>query len=112
MTVSDEKIEKIIDRNKNILKDMTGETNDQLLSTYLELAQNIVIQHAFPFGNYSNEDMAMYNDVLLEIAAYMLNKRGAEGETAHMENGINRYYEDGSIPPSILRRIVPHAGVL
>ena len=106
------KDEKRNNDNKKQLTAMTGEIDDQLLSTYLELAQNIVIQHAFPFGNYSNKDMAIYNDVLLEIAAYMLNKRGAEGETAHMENGINRYYEDGSIPPSILRRIVPHAGVL
>ena len=106
------KDEKRNNDNKKQLTAMTGETDDQLLSTYLELAQNIVIQHAFPFGNYADENLTMYNDVLLEIAAYMLNKRGAEGETAHMENGINRYYEDGSIPPSILRRIVPHAGVL
>jgi hypothetical protein len=42
----------------------------------------------------------------------MLNKRGAEGEITHTENGVSRQYEDGDIPPSLLRRIVPMAGVL
>lgn len=48
----------------------------------------------------------------VEIAAYMLNKRGAEGETAHSENGVSRSYEDGDIPATLLRRITPMAGVL
>lgn len=48
----------------------------------------------------------------VEIAAYLVNKRGAEGETAHSENGISRSYEDGDVPPTLLREIVPFASVI
>ena len=95
-----------------MLKQMTDETDEGVLSTYLRLAKNVVLQHAFPFGNYPDEFPALYHAVHVEIAAYMLNKRGAEGETVHLENGVSRHYEDGFIPPSLLRRIVPYVGVL
>ena len=43
---------------------------------------------------------------------YLLNKRGAEGQTAHSENGISRSYEDGDVPPTLLRDIVPFAAAM
>jgi hypothetical protein len=46
-----------------------------------------------------------------EIAAFLLNKRGAEGQTGHNENGTNRSYEGGTIPPSMLAEITPYVGV-
>lgn len=46
-----------------------------------------------------------------EIAAFLLNKRGAEGQTVHNENGVNRQYEGGNIPASMLADIVPFCGV-
>ena len=100
------------DGDKKILEYMTGEKDTNVLSAYFELAKQIVLLHAFPFGNKSKVVPLRYKRVWIEITAYMLNKRGAEGETAHIENGVSRYYEDGSIPPSLLRRIVPHAEVL
>ena len=95
-----------------MLEYMTGETNASLLSTYLTLAGQIVLEKAFPFGNWPAAVPAQYDGVHVEIAAYMINKRGAEGETVHLENGISRHWEDGSVPPSLLRRIVPFAGVV
>lgn len=94
-----------------MLKRMTEETDDEVLSTYLILAKGVVLARAYP---YSEADMvpAKYDTVHVEIAAYMLNKRGAEGETAHSENGVSRSYEDGDIPPTLLRRILPMAGVI
>lgn len=47
-----------------------------------------------------------------EIAAFLLNKRGAEGQTAHSENGVGRSYEGGNIPASMLDDITPYCGVL
>ena len=94
-----------------ILKRITGETDDEVLSTYLSLAAGVVLTHAYPYGGFE-EVPAQYDNVQIEIAAYMLNKRGAEGETSHSENGVSRSYEDGDIPPTLLRRIVPKAGVL
>ena len=48
----------------------------------------------------------------VEIATYLLNKRGGEGELSHSENGISRSYENGDVPESMMRQIVPMAGVL
>ena len=83
-----------------MLKSMTEETDNEVLSTYLTLAKGVVLSRAYP---YSEEDTvpAKYDTVHVEIAAYMLNKRGAEGETAHSENGVSRSYEDGDIPPPV-----------
>ena len=94
-----------------MLKSMTEETDNDVLSTYLTLAKGVVLSRAYP---YTEEDKvpALYDTVHVEIAAYMLNKRGAEGETAHSENGVSRSYEDGDIPPTLLRRILPMAGVI
>jgi hypothetical protein len=47
----------------------------------------------------------------VEIAAYLLNKRGAEGQTSHSENGISRGYESGSIPESMLSDVLPFVGI-
>ena len=101
-----------IEDKKQMLTLMTGESDDDVLSTYLSLAENIVLQKAYPYGTGDEEFPAKYDSVHVEIAAYMMNKRGAEGETVHLENGVSRHYEDGSVPPSLLRRIVPFVGVL
>ena len=100
------------DEKKVMLTAMTGETDDDVLYTYLTLARNIVLQKAFPYGDGTEEFPGKYDAVQVEIAAYMMNKRGAEGEVVHLENGVSRHYEDGAIPPSLLRRIVPYVGVL
>lgn len=95
-----------------MLKDMTGEKDEAVLSTYLSIAGNKVLRRAYPFDSTITTvpDRYAYNQV--EIAAYLLNKRGAEGQTAHSENGISRSYEDGDVPPTLLREIVPMAAVL
>ena len=95
-----------------VLQSMTGETDSAVLSTYLTLAKGVVISKAYPYGTGTEEVPAPYHTTQVEIAAYMLNKRGAEGETAHSENGVSRSYEDGDSPATLLRRITPMAGVL
>lgn len=95
-----------------MLKAMTGEKDESVLSTYLSIAGNKVLKRAYPFNSTVTvvPDRYAYNQV--EIAAYLVNKRGAEGETAHSENGISRSYEDGDVPPTLLREIVPCAGLI
>lgn len=94
-----------------MLKKLTEETDDDVLSTYLFLAKNVVLSKAYPFGD-GEEVPAKYDSVQVEIAQYMYDKRGAEGEISHSENGVSRSYEDGDIPPTLLRRITPMAGVM
>lgn len=95
-----------------MLQGMTDETDSNVLSTYLTLAKGVVVSKAYPYGTGAEEVPPPYHTTQVEIAAYMLNKRGAEGETAHSENGVARSYEDGDIPSTLLRRITPMAGVM
>lgn len=97
---------------KTMLQRMTGETDQDILTTYLKLAEGIVMRRRFPFSSESQTMPEEYGDIQVEIAAFLLNKRGAEGESSHTENGITRRYDDGDIPPGILRRITPVGEVL
>lgn len=94
-----------------MLKAMVGESDsDDVLSAYLNLAGLKIIAKAYPYRDDVTEVPTQYEALQVEIAAYMLNKRGAEGETSHTENGITRVYEKADIPTSMLRTITPHCG--
>lgn len=109
-----------------ILKSATDETDEGILSAYLELAEGIILNHMYPYvddlcvtkTNADGEEVPVYkmprkyevNQV--QIAAYMLNKRGAEGELHHSENGTLRIYDSEDIPNDLLNDIPPHVGVL
>ena len=95
-----------------MVKAMTGETDEGTLSTYLSIAGSKVCRKAYPFDPTVITVPDRYAHIQVEIAVYLLNKRGAEGQTAHSENGISRSYEDGDVPPTLLRDIVPFAGVI
>lgn len=95
-----------------MVQSMTDEKDNGILSVYLALAKDTVLKRAFPFGDYPENFPEKYDVIQVKITAYLLNKRGAEGETAHSENGVSRSYEDGDIPPSLLREIIPMVGVL
>lgn len=93
------------------LQTMTGESNTDVLSVYLHLAKNAILERAYPYKTVDTVP-EKYEMLQIEIASYLINKRGAEGETSHSENGVSRSYESGDIPASLLRRIVPMAGVM
>lgn len=95
-----------------LVKSMTGETDEEVVSAYLSLAGSKVCRKAYPFDPTVVEVPDQYAHVQVEIAVYLLNKRGAEGQTSHSENGISRSYEDGDVPPTLLREIVPCAAVM
>lgn len=95
----------------SMLKIMQEEQDDDVLSTYLYLAGRKIILRAFGDTSTVTEVPEQYSSVQLEIAAYMLNKRGAEGQTSHSENGISRGYENADVPDSMLACITPYARV-
>jgi len=95
------------------LKGMVGNSDsDATLSAYLTLAGKKIITKAYPYEDEVDEVPAKYEYLQLEIAAYMLNKRGAEGQTSHSENGISRSYENADVPASMLKAVTPHCGVI
>lgn len=99
-------------RKLTLLKGMTDEKDVDTLSAYLYLAAGAILKRRYPFSDYThdiskNEVPEKYVDIQLKIAAYLLNKRGAEGQLSHSENGIDRTYESADIPESMLKGIVP-----
>jgi len=95
------------------LKAMVGGSDtDEVLSTYLLIAGKKIIARAYPYKDDVTEVPSKYDTLQLEIAAYLLNKRGAEGQTSHSENGISRSYENADVPASMLKAVTPHCGVI
>ena len=91
---------------------LSEESDEDILSAYLDQAGDIVLHYAFPYDDSQTEVPTKYQRVQADIAVYLLNKRGAEGQLTHTENGISRSYENADIPVTILRRIMPMVGVL
>lgn len=97
----------------SILKDMLDNgdtTSDEVANAYLAAAEKAVKNLAYPFGDGSEVMPEKYDYEQIEIALYMLNKRGAEGETAHTEGGTSRTFETADIPISLRSRITGHTG--
>ena len=96
-----------------LLKAMVGESDtEDVLLAYLGIAGSKIINRAYPYGTDETEVPARYGYLQCEIAAYLLNKRGAEGQTGHSENGISRSYESADVPESLLGAITPTCGVI
>ncbi|MBR1749980.1 MAG: DNA-packaging protein [Ruminococcus sp.] len=93
-----------------MLKTMVDEqASDSVLSVYLSLAKQIVLAKAYPFGDYPDTFPEKYDMTQIRVAEFLYMKRGAEGEISHSENGISRAYENGDVPDTLLRSIVPFA---
>lgn len=100
-------LEKIV-----MVKAMNDETDDDVISAFLAIAGNKICRIAYPFDPSVAVVPPQYETLQVEAACYLLNKRGAEGQTSHSENGINRSYENADLPDSMIRTIVPMAGVV
>ena len=97
-----------------MLQGMVGEEDQVVLSTYLTLAEDAILTRLYPYAKDDEEHVVpkKYHTLQVEIAVYMLNKRGAEGEVQHIENGIHRNYGSADVPDDMLSRIVPYVGVI
>jgi len=95
-----------------MLMERTGELSDNVLSVYLSIAARHILNRAYPFKSNARKVPDKYGVLQVEIAAYIMDKRGAEGETVHVENGISRHYENGEIPESMLKTVIPFAVAL
>ena len=96
----------------SVISNMTNESNTGIVIAYYKMAKSIVINKAFPFKSDVTDVPDKYIGNVIEIAAYLLNKRGAEGEISHSENGISRTYGNASVPDDMLDKIIPSVGVL
>ena len=97
--------EKLLSLKKRIEPDTAS---DDLLSELIEQAGAIVLNRRFPFGYPDGTEVpGQYERIQIAIALELYAKRGAEAQTGHSENGINRTYEAGDVSPSLLKQIIP-----
>lgn len=101
------------DKKVDMLRLMMGEddTDRGILEAYLDLAGQKILNRMYPYKD-SYEGLEVpdrYLMVQLNICVYWLNKRGAEGEIQHIENGIHRNYGSSDVPDAMLKDVYPFA---
>ena len=84
------------------LLSLNDNSADDLLSLILENAKEIICD----LRNTDNIE-PKYLNAQLAIAVEIFNKRGAEGQSGHSENGLSRSYENGDISYAVLSRVTP-----
>lgn len=89
-----------------------GDWSDDVLISYLHIAGQKIINRAYPYDDTVTEVPRRYGYLQCDIANYLLNKRGAEGQTSHSENGVSRSYASADVPEAMLSEVVPVVGVL
>lgn len=87
-----------------LLKKLLGnpQESDEVLQFYLDNASDIICDL-----RNSTIVESRYSTVQIKIAIELYNKRGAEGETSHSENGIARVYSSADISKELLNQITP-----
>ena len=91
---------------------ISGTDEDALLLTLLSISAQKILDRLYPYDSSVTEVPVRYESKQIEIAVYLYNKRGAEGQIGHSENGISRSYESADVPESLMRGITPFVGVV
>ena len=76
---------------------------------YVLTAEEIMLNRLYPF----REGMKLperYDRLHCFAAVELWNHRGAEGQTAHSENGISRSWASSILSPFIINLLVPQVG--
>jgi len=88
----------------SLLKSLLGNPpeSDDVLQFYLDNATDIICDL-----RNTNLVEPQYSTIQIKMAIEMYNKRGAEGQIGHSENGISRTYEASDISPSLMSKVTP-----
>lgn len=95
------------------------EKDEKTLEVYLDDAKMFILSNLYPFEDDFPKDEnneyilpERYLSLQVDIAVELYAKQGAEGETAHSENGITRTYDNSVVSDRLARQIVPYAKVI
>ena len=108
--------EEKIDRLRTIMED--GDPDEVIepvtLEYYLDQAEEAILNKMYYFSAQASQRVmpSKYDNLQIRIATYLLNKRGAEGEVQHIENGIHRNYGSADIPEVMLKDVTPFVNVI
>ena len=86
-------------------------TPEDVLLAYLDIAGQRILNRMYPYkDDYTGLEVPdRFAIVQLNIAVYLLNKRGAEGQVQHIENGVHRNYGSADVPEEMLKDVYPFA---
>ncbi len=102
------------DEKTGIVRNMSkgAETlDDEVIYAYLDAAKSAILNRLYPFQDVSDKVVpARYEAVQIRICVYAIHKRGAEGETKHIEVGTERDFASADIPNDLLNEVVPMCG--
>lgn len=80
----------------------------ETLLAYVQIAGEIVLGRRYPFGYLEGIAVpSRYENIQIQIALDLYNRRGAEGQIAHTENGISRTWAADHVSSSLLKLITP-----
>ena len=96
---------------KILLGKQGDDSEDDLLLMLLTLSGQKILDRVYPYDDSIKEVPSRYATKQVEIAVYLYNKRGAEGQISHSENTISRTYESADVPESLMKGITPYVGV-
>lgn len=95
------------------LRSETQESDDAVLERCIQMAYAAIQSRRFPYrDDWPEEVEPRYQDLQYRIALDLYNKRGAEGELGHVENGVSRSYESSWISEQLLLEVTPMCAVL
>lgn len=96
---------------QTLLGNIPEASDTNLIDIYLADAESAIFNRMFPFGAPSTATLPTQYDMLhCKLCARYILRRGAEGETSHNENGINRSY--GSVnDEDLLKEVMQVVGV-
>lgn len=82
---------------------------ENTVGVYLSLALGKIRDEMYPFDTSGEKTVPeRYDQLQCELASRLFLRRGAQGEVAHNENGVNRTY--GSVDDrDLLNKIIPFA---
>lgn len=78
---------------QTLIGDVPEANNTALIGVYLADAEDAILNRMYPFKRPDAVSIDKYERLQCKLAARYILRRGAEGETAHNENGINRTYK-------------------
>lgn len=71
---------------------MSSDEDSSVLTVYLQIAENKILNHRYPYGNRPTQVESKYEQDQIELAIVIYNKRGGEGQSEHSENGVKRIW--------------------
>ena len=101
-------LEQRIEQMKVMLGEDGCDIEDDVAQTYLDLANEKILTHRYPYGTNLTEVEPQFTYQLIELAIVLYNQRGVEGQETHNENGVHRKYRKEA---QILASIPKFAGL-